>query len=66
MCSRRTAEGLTNPDLSQAKAVPGFGGQNGRENQARQFSAAHSDEAGRSFRSEAGHDSDLKPAAIPI
>jgi hypothetical protein len=27
---------------------------------------ADSDEAGRSFRSEAGHDSDLKPAAIPI
>jgi hypothetical protein len=28
--------------------------------------AAHSDEAGRGFRFEAGHDSDLKPAAIPI
>jgi hypothetical protein len=27
---------------------------------------AHSDEAGRSFRFEAGHNSDLKPAAIPI
>ena len=27
---------------------------------------AHSDEAGRRFRCEAGHDSDLKPAAVPI
>jgi hypothetical protein len=27
---------------------------------------AHSDEAGRGFRFEAGHDSDLKPAAVPI
>jgi hypothetical protein len=27
---------------------------------------AHSDEAGRRFRCDAGHDSDLKPAAIPI
>jgi len=25
----------------------------------------HSDEAGRRFRCEAGHDSDLKPAAVP-
>jgi hypothetical protein len=25
-----------------------------------------SDEAGRGFRFEAGHDSDLKPAAVPI
>jgi hypothetical protein len=27
---------------------------------------ADSDEAGRGFRFEAGHDSDLKPAAVPI
>jgi hypothetical protein len=28
--------------------------------------SADSDEAGRGFRFEAGHDSDLKPAAVPI
>jgi len=27
---------------------------------------ADSDEAGRGFRFEAGHDSDLKPATVPI
>jgi hypothetical protein len=27
---------------------------------------AHSDEAGRGFRCDAGPDSDLKPAAVPI
>jgi hypothetical protein len=27
---------------------------------------AHSDETGRGFRFEAGHDSDLKPATVPI
>jgi hypothetical protein len=30
------------------------------------FAAADSDEAGRGFRFEAGHDSDLKAAAVPI
>jgi hypothetical protein len=29
-------------------------------------SIADSDEAGRGFRFEAGHDSDLKPATVPI
>jgi len=29
------------------------------------FAIADSDEAGRGFRFEAGHDSDLKPATIP-
>jgi hypothetical protein len=28
--------------------------------------AADSDETGRGFRFEAGHDSDLKPATVPI
>jgi hypothetical protein len=35
-------------------------------NAAAFITGADSDEAGRGFRFEAGHDSDLKPATVPI
>lgn len=38
---------------------------NGKTDALREV-AADSDEAGRGFRFEAGHDSDLKPATVPI